>query len=826
MKRVFSILLVVAMCLSSALTLGISTAADGTTVTGPAWSIEDRDYARTSGTGIYFRPVVDADGNVTAAAYRAVAADSLYTDGKKSYMTDGDVDVIKWLDPTTFSVGNDGFLRIGTTSNGTNSAAIKVKMNGILYTSPARTKYVCVSYRVVGLDDYSKLDEKRILIGEGAAWGSNRCNIPLAGTTEGWNFKYLEYDKGQQWLVKDGYLNVQVPDMNDTNVSFEIDFIGFADTEDRIKEMKAEHDTFVAHITSADFIATPTVSISSGDLYGAQSVTVTAQTGVDIYYTLDGTEPSKTNGTKYTGALNFAIDNDKTNTLKVIGVKGDKTSKVATRTFRCLDLCATPTILPLGEWYPEGTKISIQNNEEGADIYYTTDGKDPTTSSTKYTGPFDLTLDADGKGTVKAIAVKSGKGNSMVASRSVQKQGDDYYYWVFPGITPLSAGYSADGWTLIDGYNLTNDTDGSVKMVFNSNNHNQLLSWLSTTGQLPSASYSYVKICYKSTIAVDCQFNFDWFNELHLEKDAEGNSVGSCHAYHTTHYDLAASEEYTTVIMNMAELCKIWDKFSGGLPKAGMMIDAKTDASATDQFNLMYVAFCASEEAAQAFDMVSIPAFSQSAGFYTETVNVELSSNTEGAEIYYTLDGSTPSKTNGTKYTAPFALNETTTVKAIALKEGLLDSAVVTVAYEINLKAKQPEVSLKSGKYTTEQEVTLSTKTAGAKLYYTTDGTEPTAENGTLYEGPFKLSKTCILRVVAVCEGMENSTVTAVNYKFELTSAEEQTTAAPTDATTDASTDAATTDDKGCASVIGFGTALPVVLAMGAAVLLGKKKED
>jgi hypothetical protein len=71
---------------------------------------------------------------------------------------------------------------------------------------------------------------------------------------------------------------------------------------------------------------------------------------------------------------------------------------------------------------------------------------------------------------------------------------------------------------------------------------------------------------------------------------------------------------------------------------------------------------------------VSQPVITPNGSVFTNSVNVTLGTPTSGAQIYFTLDGSTPTVTS-TLYTAPFMLTNTTTVKAIATKFGFLDSA-------------------------------------------------------------------------------------------------------------------------------------------------------
>ena len=58
--------------------------------------------------------------------------------------------------------------------------------------------------------------------------------------------------------------------------------------------------------------------------------------------------------------------------------------------------------------------------------------------------------------------------------------------------------------------------------------------------------------------------------------------------------------------------------------------------------------------------------------------SVTMTCATAGATIYYTDDGTTPTAESGTEYTAAIDITETTTFKAIAVKDGSADSNVVT----------------------------------------------------------------------------------------------------------------------------------------------------
>ena len=97
--------------------------------------------------------------------------------------------------------------------------------------------------------------------------------------------------------------------------------------------------------------------------------------------------------------------------------------------------------------------------------------------------------------------------------------------------------------------------------------------------------------------------------------------------------------------------------------------------------------------------IVGAPTANPTAGAYTENQSVALASSTVGATIYYTTDGSEPTITGGVtggttaKYTAPIVVTGTvgqsitTTIKAIAVQNGMQDSRVETFTYTIKIPA-------------------------------------------------------------------------------------------------------------------------------------------
>ncbi|MBT9647217.1 MAG: chitobiase/beta-hexosaminidase C-terminal domain-containing protein [Roseburia inulinivorans] len=106
--------------------------------------------------------------------------------------------------------------------------------------------------------------------------------------------------------------------------------------------------------------------------------------------------------------------------------------------------------------------------------------------------------------------------------------------------------------------------------------------------------------------------------------------------------------------------------------------------------------------------IVGAPTANPTAGTYSENQSVTLTSSTVGATIYYTTDGSEPTITGGApdgttqQYTAPILVTGTvgqsitTTIKAIAVQNGMQDSSVETFTYTIKQESQTPVVTAPS----------------------------------------------------------------------------------------------------------------------------------
>jgi 6-phosphogluconolactonase len=179
---------------------------------------------------------------------------------------------------------------------------------------------------------------------------------------------------------------------------------------------------------------------------------------------------------------------------------------------------------------------------------------------------------------------------------------------------------------------------------------------------------------------------------------------------------------------------------------------------------LLFLVGCAAEIPEPPDDTVAAPVLSPAPGTYSSAMDIVITTTTTGASIRYTTDGSTPTATSGTPYTAPVHIADPLVLKAIAYRTGWTTSSVTSGQYTIAPLVTAPVFSPGPGSYFAAQDVAITTATPGAMIRYTTDGSTPTATGGTVYPGPVHVSETLVLKAVAYQAGWTTSYVTTVQY--------------------------------------------------------------
>lgn len=107
-----------------------------------------------------------------------------------------------------------------------------------------------------------------------------------------------------------------------------------------------------------------------------------------------------------------------------------------------------------------------------------------------------------------------------------------------------------------------------------------------------------------------------------------------------------------------------------------------------------------------------------------------------------------------------------------AVIQGIANSAYapqprIFISIGTSGQVSPPVISPLSGTYSEPITVTMQVANpTNAQIYYTTDGSDPTTES-TLYEGPFTVSESCIVRAIGVAPYYGNSNITRATYAIE-----------------------------------------------------------
>ncbi|MEW6157572.1 MAG: chitobiase/beta-hexosaminidase C-terminal domain-containing protein [Verrucomicrobiota bacterium] len=546
-------------------------------------------------------------------------------------------------------------------------------------------------------------------------------------------------------------------------------------------------------------LRTPGVSPGGGSFTNVPMVTLTnTVTGAEYFYTQDGSDPARTNGTLWAGT-SFALTNQ---TLKVKGFRA-RMLDTATLTQPFSLTVATPKITPGGGTFVNSTPVEISNMISGATYLYTIDGSDPaiipspnpitdpnpTTNGVVYTGQF--TLGTSGTLKVRGIRpgfddsdISSAQFNLIVSDAKIVPEGGAFtgaprvrfdntlasatYLWTIDGtdpsiLPPLNP--------LVDPNPRTNGTVYAGEFV------------LPRSGTLKVIG---IKAGLESSAIVGATF------QLTVPTPKIVPDGGSF------------TNSPLVVFTNMvADATYVWTS-DGTDPSItpspnpvvdpdpvvnGNVINGATGFS----FNLgtngvvkikgIKSGFSDSPIVSASFALTApTPIIAPAGGTFTNTPSVSISNFAAGDTVVYTTDGTDPSITpspnpnenpnpviNGTTYTAPFSLTTFGIVKARTFRNGFEASAIASEAFRLNVD--DPNITPQTNRFINLAPLTISTRTTGAALLYTLDGTDPvtssTRSSGT---SPLSLNvgTNATLRVVGNLSGFTNSAVITKEFRVQV----------------------------------------------------------
>lgn len=508
------------------------------------------------------------------------------------------------------------------------------------------------------------------------------------------------------------------------------DIVGLVGCYDATKQIfPRSTDDIIEQVIPTTF----NVSVASGIANGTVTVDPTTATeGASITVT------ATPNDTYVLGTLTYSYES---NTFDIDQSTMQFTMPAAdvivNATFSQLPQVAAPTFTPEAGEYTEAQTVTIACATEGATIHYTLDGTDPTANSAVYSESIEVSETT----TIKAFAVKDGMldsemvtgiytieiptltFNKLAAHSDVTDEGiymivdvnggyaltsangtgsaptavavtiendaitgniADELQWNF---TAVDGGYTINPISNAETFLYTTSTNNGVRIGTNANNVWEL-------DITDDANYhGFKNVAFSRYIGV--YNNQDWRTYTTIHNNIKNTQIeifvlgeAPVHTYYNVNVADSIANGSVSVDNTTAEAGTTITVTA--TPDAGYELTTLTYLYASNSYNInmetMQFTMPAGDVTVNAtfseLAHVANPTFTPAAGSYISVQQVSLACATEGATIYYTTDGTEPT-TESLVYAEAFTVNTTTTVKALAVKEGMNNSDVVSAEYII-----------------------------------------------------------------------------------------------------------------------------------------------
>ena len=381
-----------------------------------------------------------------------------------------------------------------------------------------------------------------------------------------------------------------------------------------------------------------------------------------------------------------------------------------------------PTFSPAAGTYTSAQSVTL--TDAGATIYYTLDGSTPTTSSAKY----GTAIPVSSNTTVQAIAVASGSTQSAVASATYVIQSSAPSSINFAGGFPNATGIQLNGSAKVNA-NYLEVTDGGGSEA-NS-------AFWTTPVNIQTFTTNFT---FQLTSAIADGFTFTVQNAGATAVGNLGGGLG---------YGINPSSGTTGGIgKSVAVKFDIYSNSGEGNDSTGVFTDGAAPTN---------------------------PAVS-----LTSSGIVLASGDTIAAQLVYngtTLTLNLTDTVTGNTFSQAFTINIPSTVGANTAYVGFTGGTGGSTAIQ-NIKTwtftssttpatAEPIFNPLPGTYTTAQNVTLTSATKGATIYYTVDGSTPTHSSAT-YSAPIVVNGVSLtIRTFASETGYQDSPIVVGTYQIQ-----------------------------------------------------------
>ena len=389
------------------------------------------------------------------------------------------------------------------------------------------------------------------------------------------------------------------------------------------------------------------------------------------------------------------------------------------------------------EIYSSQIELILSHQQEDVNIYYTLDGTEPDENSLVYINPVLLTERNDYE--IKARAYKNGYKRSPVKSVNLSINGklNDISFNNFSGIYYESF------------YLELFFTDDDIKVYY------------TLDGSEPDSTknlyHDFIEINQSCTVK-SIALKENWENSNIAVADfVILFSPDNLSGYSIADQAFLQWDEPLFINANLLEYA-IYRKLNADTQFSLISKIPASETSFIDNelnsgiYNYSVVAVYEQGESNKAteitiqIDQVSPPMFSPTPGFYQNQIFVNIFTVTDGAKIFYTLDGSIPDSTS-TEFIEPFfvGLDSTLVIKTIAYKNSYIPSFSSTGVFTTTGMLPEPVFLYGEGIYEDQVLISFESLPDDIEIRYTFDNSSVTQESP-LYNGPLIITESTVVR--------------------------------------------------------------------------------